>query len=100
MRDRVIDAQRKMGGGRGQVLEGRWSRRELARLREVADPEIDQVVAAYQRQHPELTDARDPVRSMIRELSLAKWDPERFTRATGNPDGSWLNERGARRRPS
>ena len=92
MRDRVIDAHSNEGGDRGQVLEGRWSRRELARLREVADPEIDEIVAAYHRRHPELTDARDLVRSMIRELSLAKRDPERFTRAAGNPDRTWLSE--------
>jgi hypothetical protein len=92
MRDRVIDAQSNEGGGRGQVLEGRWSRRELARLRSAADPEIDQVVAAYQRQHPELTDPRDLVRSMILELREAKRDPHRFTRAAANPDGTWLTE--------
>ena len=58
----------------------------------MADPEIDEIVAAYHRRHPELTDARDLVRSMIRELSLAKRDPERFTRAAGNPDRTWLSE--------
>src|SRR5215469_4498102 len=110
MRDRVIDAHGNEGGDRGQVLEGRWSRRELARLRRVADPEIDKVAATYHRQHPELTDPRDLVRSMIRELSQAKKD--RFTRAAVNPGGRWLtealaialappmNERGPRRRPS
>jgi hypothetical protein len=92
MRDRVIDAQSNEGGGRGRVLEGRWSRRELARLRSAADPEIDQVVAAYHRQHPELTDPRDLVRSMILELREAKRDPQRFTRAAANPDGTWLTE--------
>ena len=88
----MIDAQHNQGGGRGQVLEGRWSRPELARLRGTADPEIDRVVAAYHRQHPELTDPRDLVRSMIQELSQAKRDPQRFTRAAANPDGTWLTE--------
>src|SRR5215469_15403227 len=92
MRDRVIDAHSNEGGDRGQVLEGRWSRRELARLRRVADPEIDKVVATYHRQHPELTDPRDLVRSMIRELSQAKKDPQRITRAAVNPGGTWRTE--------
>lgn len=88
----MIDAQSNEGGGRGQALAGRWSRRELDRLRGVADPEIDQIVAAYHRQHPELTDPRDLVRSMIQELGKAKRDPHRFTHAAANPDGTWLTE--------
>jgi len=92
MRDRVIDAHSTEGGGREQVLEGRWSRRELARLRRVANLEIDQLVAANHRQHPEFTAAGDLVISMIRELSHAKKDPQRFTRAAANPDGTWLTE--------
>jgi hypothetical protein len=92
MRDRVIDAHGNEGEGRGQALAGRWSRRELDRLRGTADPEIDQIVADYHRQHPELTDPRDLVRSMIQELGQAKMDPHRFTRAAANPDGTWLTE--------
>ena len=88
----MIDAHGNEGGGRGQALAGRWSRRELDRLRGTADPEIDQIVAAYHRQHPELTDPRDLVRSMIQELGQAKMDPHRFTRAAANPDGTWLTE--------
>jgi len=99
MRGRVIDAQHNKGGGRGQVPEGRWSRRELARLRGAADPEIDQVVAAYHRRHPELTDPRDLVRSIIQELSQAKRNPQRFTRAAANPDGPWHIARAGVRRP-
>ena len=88
----MIDAHGNEGGGRGQALAGRWSRRELDRLRGTADPEIDQIVADYHRQHPELTDPRDLVRSMIQELGQAKMDPHRFTRAAANPDGTWLTE--------
>jgi hypothetical protein len=97
MRDRMIDAQHNQGGGRGQVLEGRWSRRELARLRSAADPEIDQVVAAYHRQHPELTDPRNLVRSMIQELSQAKRDPQRFTRAVRRRQARHAARTGVRR---
>jgi hypothetical protein len=53
MRDRVIDAQSNEGGGRGGVLEGRWSRRDLARLRSAADPQIDQIALAPPRWQPD-----------------------------------------------
>ena len=75
----MIDAQGDGSGGRGPTPSGRWSPDELRRLRGETDPEIDRVVQAYRREHPEL-DARDRVRSMIRELSRAKREPQRFAR--------------------
>ncbi|SRR5208337_1093523 len=90
MRDRVIDAQSGGGGGREQKPTERWSRNELARLRGATDPEMDQIVEAYHREHPEFADARDLVRAMIQELSQAKSDPQRFTRDATDQDGTWL----------
>ena len=79
-------------GAAGKSWKGAGRGANWTRLRRAADPEIDQVVAAYHRQHPELTDPRDLVRSMIQELGKAKRDPQRFTRAAANPDGTWLTE--------
>ena len=88
MRDRVIDAHNDGGGGEPDPA-GRWSRSELARLRSATDPEIDRLVETYHRAHPELADARDLVRSMIQELSQAKVEPERFTRAAADHGETW-----------
>jgi hypothetical protein len=52
MRGRVIDAQGGVGNDREQRRAGRWSSGELNRLRGETDPEIDQVVEAYHREHP------------------------------------------------
>jgi ER-bound oxygenase mpaB/B'/Rubber oxygenase, catalytic domain len=90
MRGRVVDAQGDGSGSREQGPAERWSPSEFARLRQTTDPEIDQVVMAYHREHPELAEARDLVTSMIRELSQAKKDPHRFTREAIGQDGTWL----------
>jgi ER-bound oxygenase mpaB/B'/Rubber oxygenase, catalytic domain len=89
MRGRVIDAQGGGGNDREQRRAGRWSSGELNRLCGETDPEIDQVVEAYHREHPEL-DGRDLVRSMIQELSRAKREPQRFTRDAAGQDGIGL----------
>jgi ER-bound oxygenase mpaB/B'/Rubber oxygenase, catalytic domain len=91
MRGRVIDAQGGGGGGREQGPPGRWSAGELNRLRGETDPEIDRVVEAYHRDHPE-SDARELVRSMIQELGRAKREPQRFTRGAADQDGAWLTD--------
>ena len=90
MRGRVIDAQGGGGNDREQRQAGRWPPGELDRLRDETDPEIDHVVEAYHREHPEL-DARDLVGSMIQELSRAKREPQRFTRAAAGQDGMGLS---------
>jgi hypothetical protein len=72
MRDRVIDAQNDRESGHEQDPSGRWSQSEFRRLRNATDPEIERVVSAYQLAHPELADARELVRSMIQEVSLAE----------------------------
>jgi hypothetical protein len=89
MRGRVIDAQAGGGSVREQRQAGRWPPGELKRLRGETDPEIDRVVEAYHREHPEL-DARDWVVSMIRELSQAKRDPQLVIRDEIDQDGAWL----------
>jgi ER-bound oxygenase mpaB/B'/Rubber oxygenase, catalytic domain len=89
MRGRVVDPQGGGGGGREQGPSGRWSSGELRRLRDATDPEIDQVVEAYHREHPEL-DARDLVMSMIQELSQAKREPQRVMRDATDQDGTGL----------
>jgi hypothetical protein len=89
MRGYVIDTQGGGGGGREQRPSGRWSSGELRQLRGETDPEIDQVVEAYHREHPEL-DARDLVISLIQALSQAKRDPQRFMRDTTDQDGTGL----------
>ncbi len=86
----MVDAQHDGSDSREQGPAERWSQSELARLRRASDPEIDQVVKAYHREHPELADARDLVTSMIRELSQAKTEPQRFTREAIAQDGTWL----------
>jgi hypothetical protein len=50
----------------------RWSDEEFRRLRELADPAIDEEVAAYRRAHPELGDPLTLMRSLIRELAEAE----------------------------
>src|SRR6266545_2125710 len=50
----------------------RWTDDEFRRLRQLADPEIDEAVAGYRRAHPELRDALSLVRSVGRELAEAK----------------------------
>ena len=89
MRGRVIDAQAGGGSVRERRQAGRWPPGELKRLRGAADPEIDRVVEAYHREHPEL-DARDWVVSMIRELGQAKRDPQLVIRDEIDQDGTWL----------
>jgi mpaB/rubber oxygenase-like protein len=78
LRDRVIHAQDDREGGHDQAPSGRWSPDEFKKLRKATDPEMERVVSDYQRAHPELADARDLVRSMIRELTLAKKEPRRL----------------------
>lgn len=86
----MVDAQGEGSDRREQGPAERWSQGELARLRHATDPEIDQVVMAYHREHHELADSRDLVTSMIQELSQAKSDPQRFTREAIGRDGAWL----------
>jgi ER-bound oxygenase mpaB/B'/Rubber oxygenase, catalytic domain len=90
MRDRVIDAQNDRESGHEQDPSGRWSQSEFRRLRNATDPEIERVVSAYQLAHPELADARELVRSMIQELSLAKNEPQWFTRDAAGHQGTLL----------
>jgi len=59
-------------------------------MRGMADPEVDQVVEGYYRKHPELGDSRSLVRSMIRELSQAKQEPQRFMHDAADHDNTWL----------
>ena len=87
----MIDTQSGGGGGHAQRPTGYWSR-EVKRLRGVADPGIDQVVETYHRERLELADARDLVRSMIRKLSQAKHEPQRFTRDAIDQNGTWLTD--------
>ena len=86
----MVGAQRDGSDSSEQGPAERWPQSELDRLRQATDPEIDQVVAAYLREHPELTDARHLVTSMILELSRAKTEPQRFTREAIAQDGTWL----------
>jgi ER-bound oxygenase mpaB/B'/Rubber oxygenase, catalytic domain len=53
----------------------RWSASELARLRCQTDPEIDKLVAFHRHRHPELTDLRRLLRSLIRELDDTQRNP-------------------------
>lgn len=86
----MVDAHGGGGGGRPQGPAERWSPDEFARLRAAVDPDIDRVVEAYRREHPEFADARELVRSMIQELSRAKNDPRRFTSGAIDQDETWL----------
>jgi len=86
----VIDAQNDGESGHEQDPSGRWSQSEFRRLRNATDPEIERVVSAYQLAHPELADARELVRSMIGELSLAKNEPQWFTRDAAGHQGTLL----------
>ena len=90
MRDRVNDAQNDGESGHEQDPSGRWSQSEFRRLRNATDPEIERVVSAYQLTHPELADARELVRSIIGELSLAKNEPQWFTRDVAGHQGTLL----------
>jgi hypothetical protein len=85
----MVDAH-SGSGGREQGPKERWSPEEFSRLRAATDPDIDGLVEAYRRDHPEFTDARDMVRSMIRELSHAKNDPQRFASGAIDQNGTWL----------
>ena len=77
----MIYSQGDGEGGHDQAPSGRWSRDEFNKLRNATDPEMERIVSAYQLAHPELADARELVRSMIKELALAKTEPQRFTSA-------------------
>jgi hypothetical protein len=49
-----------------------WSDSEFERLRALADPLIDEQVAAYARDQPEITDIADLTKVLVKELSEAK----------------------------
>jgi hypothetical protein len=55
------------------------------------DPDIDRVVADYQREHRDLADARDLVRSAIQALQEVKGDPQRGPHATAGREGPPLS---------
>jgi hypothetical protein len=49
-----------------------WTDEKFRRLRKLADPDLDENVTAYRRDHPEMRDARSLMRAMVRELTEAK----------------------------
>jgi hypothetical protein len=49
-----------------------WSDSEFERLRALGDPLVDEQVAAYARDRPEITDIADLTKVLIKELSEAK----------------------------
>src|SRR5215470_16647226 len=86
----VVDAKSGDSSNQDRPRAERWSPSGLSRLRGMADPEIDQVVEGYYREHPELGDSRSLVRSMIRELGKVKQEPQRFMRDAVDQDDTWL----------
>ncbi|HEX6467706.1 MAG TPA: oxygenase MpaB family protein [Streptosporangiaceae bacterium] len=50
----------------------RWTDERFRRLRRLADPDLDEKVAGYRRDHPEMRDARSLMPALVRELAAAK----------------------------
>lgn len=50
----------------------KWTEDEFLRLRRLGDPDLDEKVAGYRRDHPEMRDARSLMPALVRELAAAK----------------------------
>jgi hypothetical protein len=67
-----------------------WSQR-LQELRHLTDPEMDELVDRYRRDHPEVGDVRSLVLQMLRELGEAKANPGRRPATTAGQAGERLS---------